>query len=495
MRACISTTSIKGDFGFTAGARNWGEVTAVWRKSYMTREALRKRFPKVADDVPLDRKKDGDEAGVFAKATVYEIWDSAGRTTRWLHMGMDELLDERPYPLKIGGRFPCPAPMFGTLSSDSLTPVPDFVQYQDQAAELDDLTARIGALTKALRLLGFTPGDTAADLTRALNQPGEANIVPIPSWAAFGGQRLENLLVWLPIQQVTQVLDSLHALRQKVKDDAYEVTGLSDILRGSTQASETATAQQLKAQWGGVRVRTRQGDVARFAAEALQIMSDVMVGHFDAERLAATAAVQFMAAGDQQLVPDALALLGGDGALLHYRVDVETDSTVETDMAADKQAWSDLLQGVASFMGAMLPVMQSVAQAAPQAAPAMASMVGELLTGAVRRFKAGPAVEASIEAAFEALGQAASQPPAPPPGPPPPDPVAQGKLQVDAAKVQAEQMRTQADMAQAQDDSRHRDADRQLSAMQLRLQAARQQHDMALAQAQAAGLPGPGGLQ
>lgn len=478
------------DAGFTAGARTWDEVTAVWRRSFLTRDALVKRFPEVGDRVPLDAKRDGDENDeTFAKATVYEVWDSTDRKARWVHLDMDELLDERPYPLKISGKFPCPAPLFGTLTNGSMTPVPDYVQYQDQARELDELTGRIGALTSALRLAGFVPGDMAADVQKALDLEGEAKVIPVASWAAFGGQRMSDLIVWLPIEAVVKVLASLQQLRAQVKQDAYEITGLSDILRGSSAPQETATAQSLKAQWGSVRVRTRQGDVQRFAADALGLIAEVMVGHFDAKRLAETANVGALPPQDQQVVPMALEALMGDRALMHYRVDVETDSTVEADQAGDKAAWTELLQGVSAFLAAMGPVLSQVAQEAPAAAPAFAGMLGELLTGAVRRFAAGPGIETAIEAAFEALGQAAAQAAAAPPGPPPPDPAEQarmaaeqgkqqlgaGKLQVDGMKVQAERERTQAEMAAMQDDSAHRSADRQL-------EAARLQHEMQQAQ-------------
>lgn len=478
------------DAGFTAGARTWDEVTAVWRRSFLTRDALVKRFPEVGDRVPLDAKRDGDENDeTFAKATVYEVWDSTDRKARWVHLDMDELLDERPYPLKISGKFPCPAPLFGTLTNGSMTPVPDYVQYQDQARELDELTGRIGALTSALRLAGFVPGDMAADVQKALDLEGEAKVIPVASWAAFGGQRMSDLIVWLPIEAVVKVLASLQQLRAQVKQDAYEITGLSDILRGSSAPQETATAQSLKAQWGSVRVRTRQGDVQRFAADALGLIAEVMVGHFDAKRLAETANVGALPPQDQQVVPMALDALMGDRALMHYRVDVETDSTVEADQAGDKAAWTELLQGVSAFLAAMGPVLSQVAQGAPAAAPAFAGMLGELLTGAVRRFKAGPGIETAIEAAFEALGQAAAQAAAAPPGPPPPDQAEQarmaaeqgkqqlgaGKLQVDGMKVQAERERTQAEMAAMQDDSAHRSADRQL-------EAARLQHEMQQAQ-------------
>jgi hypothetical protein len=462
------------DWGCTAGARVWDEVTACWRKSFLDREELKERFGDKGKDVPLDCKRehegrtevdDGDT--VFAKATVYEIWDKDERVITWLHTAMDEPLDSKPYPEWMLSDFPCPPPLFGTLTNGTLTPVPDYIQYQDQAAELDDLTGRIAALTSSLRLAGFVPGDMAQDVQRALDLAGEAQVIPVKSWAAFGGQKLSDMIVWLPIEETVKTLTALQGLREKVKSDAYEITGLSDILRGSTKSDETATAQQIKAQWGSIRVRTRQQDVQRFAADLLERMAEAMVALFAPERLAEAANVQGLPPRDQQYVGPALQLLKADASLSAYRVNVETDSTVEADQAAEKASWTELLGGVATFLGAFAPILQGIAQSAPPALPAWTDMGGQLLLGAVRRFRAGPAMESSIEAAFEALGASAAQAAQQPAGP---DPVAmaqhqveqskvavaQQKVQVDAQKVAAEQQRTQADVTAQQMDHAHK---------------------------------------
>jgi hypothetical protein len=464
------------DFGFTAGSRTWDEVTAVWRKSFLTRDQLTDRFgDDVGKDVPLDCIRPGEDEDpdsgdtTYAKATVYEIWDKSERQITWLHTGQDEPLDSKPYPDWLLDDFPCAPPLFGTLTNGTLTPVPDYVQYQDQAQELDELTGRIAALTSALRLAGFVPGDMSGEVQRALELGGEAKVIPVKSWAAFGGQKLADLIVWLPMEAIASTLTALQALRERVKQDAYEITGLSDILRGSTQASETATAQQLKAQWGSIRVRSRQQDVQRFAADMLRLMAQAIIALYEPEKLAEAANVQGLPPQDQQYVVPALQLLKQGGALTPYRIDVETDSTVAADEMAEKQSWTELLGGVAQFFTSFGPILQGVHQMAPQAMPAFTQMCGELMVGAVRRFSAGPAVEASIEAAFEALGQASAQAAMQPPGQQQMNPVeaakhqieqaklqvAQQKLQVDAQKVQAEGQRTQADMAIAARDHMH----------------------------------------
>ncbi|HEV7457330.1 MAG TPA: hypothetical protein VGN96_11205 [Roseococcus sp.] len=401
------------DFGFTAGARTWQEVTAVWRVSYLTRTELVQRFGEAGETVPLDRKpaesssrQTDDE--VIGKATVYEVWDSATREVIWLHRAVPEPLDVRPYPLRLHGKFPCPRPMFGTLTTGSTVPVPDFIYYQDQALELDDLTARIASLSRAMRMIGFVSGEAQADIQKGLDSTQDVALVPVEAWALGQGRPMDNAIAWLPVTDVANTLARLVQLREQVKADAYEVTGLSDILRGQTAASETATAQQIKAQWGAVRVRERQQEVARYCRDVIEIMSDVVCGHFGVEAIMAEANAEALPENDMPYLLPALQLLKGPDALRTYRVDVETDSTIAPDELGERQAATELLSGISSFLGAAMPMLGGVAQQAPHALQPMTEMVSGLLTMAIRRFRGGEEAEELVEKAMQALGQPAT---------------------------------------------------------------------------------------
>jgi hypothetical protein len=119
--------------------------------------------------------------------------------------------------------------MFGTMTTGSTVPVPDFVYYQDQALELDDLTTRIAALSKALKLIGFVPGETQADIQKGLDSAREVALVPVSSWALGQGRPMDDAIAWLPVREVAETLARLLELREAVKRDAYEVTGLSAV--------------------------------------------------------------------------------------------------------------------------------------------------------------------------------------------------------------------------------------------------------------------------
>jgi len=149
------------DFGHSI-ARTWEEVTLVWRRVYMTRDACVERFPDVGESIPLDSRPDEKEKTTdneeTARALIYEMWDKEKGKAYWLAKSLGKLVDERDDPLKLEGFFPCPKPLYATLTNESLEPVPDFTLYQDQAIELDTLADRIGGLVRMPQLKGTYDG-------------------------------------------------------------------------------------------------------------------------------------------------------------------------------------------------------------------------------------------------------------------------------------------------------------------------------------------------
>lgn len=443
------------DFGWNVGARTWNEVYAVWRKAYMTREELKDRFPDCYRDIPLNHKPEdmeGEDAELFKKAVIYELWDRSSGNAIWFHETYQKLLDTKPDPLGLEGFFPCPKPMFATQTTGTLIPVPDYVQYEDQIQEIDELTGRIEKLTESLKLRGLYAANQN-DVQRLLKDGNEADLIPVTDWgqlAQNGG--LQNAVVWLPLKEVADALIALYEARERAKQDMYEVTGLSDILRGASDADETATAQAIKAQWGSVRVRDRQKEVQRFARDNLRIKVEILAEHFDPEKLAEIASIETFTAEDQQFVPDALALIKNDKAR-GFRIDVETDSTIAPDEMAEKQARTEFVSAVSQFVQAFAePIAMQ---------PALAPMAGKMLTFAVRGFKVGEELETIIEQTMGQIAQAAMQPPEPPA----PDPTEEVKLETEKVKAQAGQMKAQADMTKAQADVMKSEADVRKAAM------------------------------
>ena len=136
------------DFGHSQG-RTWEEVGQVWRWVYMTREALVERFgEEMARQIPTDQGPEmlnayRDSKRQYNLSKICELWDKETLKVYWISKGMSHVIDVRDDPLNLEGFYPCPKPLYATMTSDSLVPVPDFVLYQDQAMELDiGLTSR-----------------------------------------------------------------------------------------------------------------------------------------------------------------------------------------------------------------------------------------------------------------------------------------------------------------------------------------------------------------
>ena len=423
------------DFGHSQ-ARTWEEVTCVWRWVYMTREALAERFgDEMARKIPLDQGPEplnayNEAKRTYNRAKICELWDKETQKVYWFCKGMPQMIDVRDDPLGIEGFFPCPKPLYATTTSDTLVPVPDFLLYQDQAMELDILSDRIDGLVKALRVRGVYDASQPA-LQRLMTEGDNNALIPVDKWMAFsekGG--LKGSIDLLPLDTLANALIQCYRAREDIKSQIYEITGISDIIRGTSFASETATAQQIKGQYAGLRLRSMQEDVALFASELIRLKAQVMCLHYQPQTILAYAAAQQMTPADQQLIPQALELLR-DKPLRNFRVDIAADSLVMLDENQNKQDRMQFLQAFGGFLAQALPV--------GQASPQMVPMMMELLRFGMQAFKAARPIEGQIDATLQQLQQAAQQQQ--------PNEEAQGKQAELQQKGQVEQSRMQMESA------------------------------------------------
>jgi hypothetical protein len=394
------------DFGHSQ-ARTWEEVTCVWRWVYMTREALAERFgDEIARQIPLDQGPEpltaySESKRTYNRAKICELWDKETEQVYWFSKGYPRMIDVRDDPLGLEEFFPCPRPLYATTTSESLVPVPDFVLYQDQAIELDILSDRIDGLVKALRVRGVYDASQPA-LQRLLTEGDNNALIPVDKWMAFsekGG--LKGSIDLLPLESIAQALMQCYQARADIKGQIYEITGIADIIRGQSMASETATAQQIKGQYAGLRLRSMQEDVALYASQIIRLKAQVMAQMFQPQTILAYAAAQQMSSQDQQLIPQALELLKNN-PLRNFRVDIAADSLVMLDEMQNKRDRLEFLQSFGGFLQQVFPV----AEASPQLVP----MMIDVMKFGVQAFKAARPLEGALDQALEAMQQAQGQP-------------------------------------------------------------------------------------
>ena len=400
------------DFGHTK-ARTWEETRAVWRVVYLFKADVEERFgEKIAKKLPYDaspaEKETNNEERSPSQARIYEIWDKQEKKVRWLSKSFPQFLDEKDDPLKLECFFPCPKPLYATLTSDSLIPVPDFSLYQDQARTLDILSDRIDGLIKALKVSGVYDAANK-ELSRLFTEADNTSLIPVTNWMAFAEKNgLKGAIDIVDLSPIFGALQAAYQAMADQKNQVYEITGMSDIIRGQSVASETATAQQLKGQYASLRLKAMQMDVARFAGELLQIKAQIMCTLYQPETLVQISAVSQLSPEDQEIIPQALQLLK-ENTLREFRVEVNSDSMVEIDEQQEKESRLEFLNTVGTF----LEKAGQMAAASPQTAP----MVAELLKFGITAFKVGRTLEGKLDESIDQLTKQAAQPPEPKPDP------------------------------------------------------------------------------
>ena len=460
--------------------RVWEERRWVARKAYMTREELIERFgEEKGKKCPLNytsmaigesNQPSTPKEDVLKKAIVYEIWDRTTRKVFWYAKGMDELLDEKEDFLKLKGFEPCPRPMLANVSTSNTVPRPDYYMLQDQYTELDTINNRISMLIQACKVVGVYD-QTMKGISRMLQEGFDNQLIPVDNWAMFADKGgLKGTVDWLPLESVIAALRELNDARERIKAQIYELTGISDIVRGASKASETLGAQQIKSQFASIRIKKLQDEVARFASDIMRIKGELMVKHFTPEMLVAKSNVTMT--GDVEYVPAAIQMLKSDTGF-EWRIQVNSDTMSQADYAMEKQDRIDFMTAISKFFQQVGPMLE----ASPDAAPVM---IG-LLKWTVAGFRGVRDIEGMLDKALDGM---LKQPPQDKP-----DPAAQ-QQQMEQQKMQQQaqldQQKAQQEMAlkaqQQQLDQQKAQQEMQAEQMRLRMEIMAEQQRLQLEQ-------------
>jgi hypothetical protein len=234
-------------------------------------------------------------------------------------------------------------------------------------------------------------------------------------FAESGG--VKGKVDFAPIEQVVNCIERLRQYRQDKTMQIYEVLGISDVMRGSSKASETATAQQIKAQFGSTRIQLSQFYIAEWITHALRIKADIISKHFQPETIATRSNI--MRTPDAQYAQAAIALIK-DEQLAEYRISVEADSMAAMDYAAERDAAVQFMQGLGAFVSQVAPMAQQVPGAAPY--------LLRLLQWSVSKFRVSSEIEGVLDQAIGSMQQTGVQPQEP-------SPMQQAEMAAEVAKA------------------------------------------------------------
>ncbi len=384
-------------------------------------------------------KKGEPHQGERKVTRYYQIWEKASKTVFSVSEQVRErYLKEEDDPLELAGFFNCPKPLTFLKKPHTLTPTAPYKLYESQAREMNELTRRIKVVTKSIKAKGLYDGELGADLQKLVDA-GDGELIPADKSSSLAAEKgMQNAIWFFPVEKLIVVVRELYAAREACKQVIYEITGISDIIRGASKASETLGAQEIKQQWGTLRLKRAQKEVARYAADLLVLMLEIAANKFSEETWARmtglpfllepkfneltalakalTGQVQAMQAQIPPPVPgqpppqmppqvqqlqqiqqqlqqpkwsDVLTMLRDD-LQRSYRIDVETNSTVEPEAAEDQKMIQEVLMTVSQVLNGIGPLV------AKGVLPFQAAQ--GLLLAIVRRYRFGTEIEDTIKA-------------------------------------------------------------------------------------------------
>ncbi len=417
-------------------ARKWRDVRWVAFRHTPTREEAVKQFGEIAEDIPLnyqvinnDVNKNAENSEVFKRAEIWEIWDKQTLSRKWFVKGFPKLLGEDEDPYGLEQFFPMPKPLLGITTNGTMVPVPDYDEYRKQAIVVEETTSKIDSLTEQLQVKGLY-SMVSEEIEKLINQTTDKFI---PVLNIDPSTKLADQIVFWPIEKIAEVIVALYQAREQALQVIYQITGLSDIIRGASDPNETAKAQELKGNYANTRLSNLQKPMQVFVRGLLRLKAEIISEHFTPEKLAEMTNMPLESeidpASGQAVtigVMDMVSLLR-DEKLRKYRIDIETDSMVQADEDEDKKRRIEFMTAVTSMISQLAPLVQ---------AGMMSIEVAKQMIGfGAKGFKVGRELEDALEQLGDPAEQQQQQP-----QPPSPEEMT---MQLEAKKLELETQKNQ----------------------------------------------------
>lgn len=375
-------------FGY---AKKWSDVPWMAYELDLTKDEAKEIFDtEILSQLKFssEEKKDDEEninKGSIETVCVYQIWDKTDKKVKYITDQYKEgFLKEEDDPLGLTGFFNCPKPITFVRKSNNLLPTPLYNLYENQAKELNRIQQRLNKVIEAIKVRGAYDGNLGSELENIFKEEDNA-LIPTDKSSTLLNQGGFDKSIWLlPIGELITVARELYSARESCKSVIYEITGISDIVRGQSRASETLGAQKIKETWGTMRLKRLQKEAQRYALDLIKIMLEIAIKEFGPDMWAAITNITLPTEEDkqqaQQLMQqlqttkqppppevlknlnsptweDILSLLRND-KLRMYRIDIETNSTLDVEATEDKQLIAEFMNSIAQFMNGINPLIE-----------------------------------------------------------------------------------------------------------------------------------------
>lgn len=385
-------------------------------------------------------EKDKPKKGILKTIVAWEIWDKISETVIYVAECCKDfplaIIDD---PLKLSGFFPNPNPLQSGRRVSSQVPLCMHTIYADLTDEIDETTVKIRETMDRMRVRALADPKLKDDIEALAKADGGDTVYSqnVEQFLKNGPAKIEDFVMWWPIEQEVALLKQLQEHREQLKALIYEVTGLSDVIRGESNRSQTATEINTKASWGSQRIQDLQQEIDRYARDLMKMMAEAIFNNFqektirnmtllpeplDEDEIREEVAAQLGvpandngANGQQAQQPDpqqaqmainaAIQKAQQDAEakfkksydllksqLRFFRIDIETDSTRKATILADQTQVTNFVGMTSQYFQAAAPI----AQLAPDLFPSMVELWTKIAQRSVKLGKGGDDVLSKI---------------------------------------------------------------------------------------------------
>ena len=344
----VFTDRVEYDKYIVEPCHNEKYVTWKGQEHNLKEPEFKKLFPD-KNFIPATPQKDTERFDTDPYYTVYEIWDKTKKKVYYFGEAQEPLkIMDDPYNLK--DFFPYDA-LYSIPTNDTLVPLPEFVIYESQAYELNQVSFRITDLIKAAKSIGIY--DSSSMEMQDLLQGMDSQVIPYNGNALREGHGIKGVLDFVDITPISIVIQQLYLQRDQIKKIIDDVTGISDITRGETNPNETAKAQVLKSQYAGLRIRNRRKNINIFLVSMIRKMAEMMCRFYTLDQLQEISGVED--------IPFEVENIIRDDVIRNYIIDIETDSTIMQDMDETSEKRAALIGSILNYLQGAAPlVMQGI---------------------------------------------------------------------------------------------------------------------------------------
>lgn len=398
------------------------------RSSKRMREAYEyqysyREFKEKFGQAALDKLVQGDieEHKTGKPIITFEYWDKFLKEVRWFAENSEDFFQPQdianiPALKEIDGKqvetvdnsdlyglsnfFPCTDPLIINQSTKEFWPIPEFFQVQDILDDINSIVGRMILLTRAIRCR-FLFDSSVTQLAQLAGETGEAGGLGVPNLAETlmnGNGDLSRLVAYFPVKEMIEGLKNMYDAFSQRLDMFYQVTGISDLIRGQTNpdSDKTFGERQMEGKFALNRMEEPQRKVQEWIKDNYQLLMEMGLKMFSDKSIDEYITPQTLDPEDRERYVAALELLKNNKRR-RFRVDFETDSTIAINEQWKRQQAIETANVITKMQESVAKTAETMPELAESQLKIMDHVIGELTDGKLFRDEIQDSIREVIE--------------------------------------------------------------------------------------------------